>query len=128
MTIVNKAKENPAVSMLIMIATIAAGGTAVWAGIGLADQLHTTEQELLLYDLKSHTNATLQFNSLKIDIAAADTLSKCRDLRSQIRALTDSIYVRTRDSADPDYINELENQLEDLEDDYDALGCARKLA
>ena len=107
---------------------IAGGGGTVWGGIILIDNLHTTEQELLLYDLKAHTFATQQFNQLKLEIQNYDQISKCRDLRAQIRALTDSIYVRERDGAGPDYINELQRDLRDLERDYDALGCARLLA
>ena len=128
MTIVNKAKENPMLSTVVMLASLAVGGGSIWGGVKLVDTLHTTESELLLYDLKAHTFAAAQFNDLKIEIAASDTLNKCRFLQSQIRALSDSIYVRKRDDADPDYINELERDLRDLERDFNALGCARLLA
>ena len=83
---------------------------------------------MLLYDLKAHTFATKQFDALELSIEVIEITSKCRWLKSQIRALEDSIYVRKRDGADPDYINDLEGDLDDLEDDYAALDCAKKLA
>ena len=113
---------------LITIFTLAVGGTGTWAAVGLIDELHTTEAELLLYDLKAHTFASNQFAGLEEKIIAIEVTSKCQWLRSQIRALEDSIYVRERDGADADYINELQKDLDSLEDDYDALECAKKLA
>ena len=113
---------------LVTLAALAATFTGAWAGIGLIDDLHTTEAELLLYDLKAHTFASGQFSDLTREIIKIETVGKCRWLKSEIRALDDAIYVRKRDGADPDYINDLEGDLEDLEDDYDVLGCALKLA
>ena len=126
--VITKVKENPVVAGFIMLAALAATFTGAWAGIGLIDDLHTTESELLLYDLKAHTFASEQFGDLTEQIGNIEIVGKCRWLKSEIRALEDAIYVRKRDKADPDYINDLEGDLDDLEDDYDALGCALKLA
>lgn len=115
-------------SMLIILVSLAAGGGTLWGGINLVDTLHTTESELLLYDLKAHTFATAQFNTLKLQISASDTLNRCRYLESQIRQLKDSIYIRKRDEADALYIRELEKQLEALQEDYDVLNCGFLLA
>ncbi len=128
MTIVNKAKENKMITGLVTLAAAAAMFTGAWAGIGLVDDLHTTEAELLLYDLKAHTFASQQFGDLTKQIGNIETVGKCRWLKSEIRALEDAIYVRERDKADPDYINALKGDLRDLNKDYDALGCALKLA
>ncbi len=128
MTVVKKAKENPLLTGLITIASVAVASTAVWGGVGLIDELHTTEAELLLYDLKAHTNATIQFNSLESSIEGVAAASKCRWLNSEIRALKNVIYERTRDNADADYINELQQDLDDLENDYAVLLCAALLA
>lgn len=128
MTVVTKAKQNPLIAVAILIGSLASAGTATWAGVGLVDTLHTTEAELLLYDLKAHTFATNQFTALEQKLEEADTVSKCRWLSSEIRALKDAIYVRRRDGADPDYIRNLEGQLEELTSSYAALLCALKLS
>ncbi len=128
MNVVQKAKQNPLGAMAATIVTIAIGAGATWQLIGLADTLHTTDAELLLYDLKAHTFASQQFAGVESKLIDLETVGKCRWLKSEIRALKDAIYVRKRDNADPDYINDLENDLEDLEDEYRALSCARKLA
>lgn len=116
------------VTGLIMLASVAVASTAVWGGVGLLDELHTTEAELLLYDQKAHTFASKQFSALEDSIKSIAVTSKCRWLKSEIRALEDAIYVRKRDEADPDYINDLEGDLDDLEDDYSVLLCAALLA
>lgn len=123
-TFVAKAKENPMASMLVTLAATAGLVTGIWEGVGLLDAVHTTEIELAEYDKTPH--AVAQDLSKKIDNVSAE--GKCRWLKSEIRALKDSIYTRTRDSADPDYINDLKQDLEELEADYTALGCARLLA
>jgi len=112
----------------IVLAAMMGTLTGVWAGIGLVDDLHITEAELLIYDLKAHTFASEQFGELTQQIDNIEVVGKCRWLKSEIRALEDAIYVRKRDKADPDYINDLEGDLKDLERDYTALGCALKLA
>ena len=128
MTVIARAKQNPLATAAITIVAIAAGFVGIWEGVGLADKLHTTEAELLLYDLKAHTCASGQFDALELQIKNSDIVSKCRWLKSEIRALKDAIYVRKRDGADADYINDLEGDLEDLEADYSVLACARALA
>ena len=128
MTVVNKAKANPMMAGLVTLASIAIATGAIWKGVGLADQLHTTEAELLIYDLKAHTFASQQFSSLESAIGRIEITSKCRWLSSEIRALKNVIYERTRDGADQDYLNELSNDLDDLEGDYDALKCAVLMA
>ena len=128
MTVIARAKQNPLATAAITIVAIAAGFVGIWEGVGLADKLHTTEAELLLYDLKAHTFASGQFDALELQIKNSDIVSKCRWLKSEIRALKDAIYVRKRDGADADYINDLEGDLEDLEADYSVLACARALA
>jgi len=128
MAVLQKAKENPVMTGLITLAALASLFTGAWAGIGLVDRLHTTEAELLVYDLKAHTFASNQFSDLNDQLVEIQLIGKCRWLLSQIRALEDSIYVRTRDDADPDFINELQRDLDSLSDDYDVLLCALKLA
>ena len=128
MAVVQKAKENPLLTGLITVASVAVASGAIWGGVGLLDEVHTTEAELLLYDLKAHTFASQQFSALEQSIEDIAVTSKCRWLKSEVRALEDAIYVRKRDGADPDYINDLEGDLSDLEDDYSALGCAALLA
>jgi len=128
MSITQKAKANPMMTIAITVITLTGGFTATWAGIGLVDQLHTTEAELLVYDLKAHTFASQQFAGLESKLEDAQVVNKCRWLKSEIRALKDSIYVRKRDDGDADYINDLENDLDDLEAEYNALTCVRLLA
>ncbi len=99
----------------------------ITAGVQIG-RLHTTEAELLIYDLKAHTFATEQFTGLEEKIIEADAINKCRWLSTEIRALKDTLYVRKRDAGDPDYIHDLEGQLEELETSYTALSCALKLA
>lgn len=123
-TFVAKAKENPMATMLVSLAATAGLFTGIWEGVGLMDKVHTTESELAFYDTQPHGVA--QDLSKKIDNVSAE--GKCRWLKSEIRALKDSIYTRTRDGADPDYINDLQQDLAELEADYAALGCARLLA
>ncbi len=128
MTLSAKAKQSPFVATAILIGSLAAAGSATWAGVGMLDALHTTQAELLIYDLKAHTFASNQFSGLETKLEEAAVVSKCRWLSSEIRAMKDAIYVRKRDKADPDYINSLESDLEELEDTYGALTCAQKLA
>ena len=128
MKAVEKARQNPLLATAIIIGSLAGAGTAAWAAVGLIDTLHTTDAELLLYDLKAHTFASGQFTGLELQLKEQSIVGKCRWLSSEIRALKDAIYVRKRDAADPDYIYSLEGDLEQLEDDYDALLCALKLA
>ena len=125
---ISKAKGNPLLAALITFASVAVSAGAIWGGVGLADRLHTTEAELLIYDLKAHTFASTQFQVLTNELVKIELIGKCRFLKSQIRALEDSIYVRNRDGADADYIHELESDLLELQNDYNALGCATLLA
>ncbi len=127
MAVVNKARQHIVVTIAITIAILAGGAAGAVQLWGMLDRTHTTEAELLLYDLKAHTFATKQFDELKLEMTENDTVGKCRWLKTEIRALKDSIYVRIRDGADPDYINDLENDLEDLEAAYTVLTCALKL-
>ena len=128
MKLAERAKQNPLGAAAATVVTIAIGVVATWQMIALADKVHTTEAELLLYDLKAHTFATAQFAGLEDKLGELEIIGQCRWLKSEIRALKDAIYVRDRDGADPDYLNDLRNDLDDLEDEYRALICARKLA
>ncbi len=128
MKVIETAKANPLAAMASTLVALAIGAGAIWQGVVLADKLHTTEAELLIYDLKAHTFATQQFVGLENALKDIEIIGQCRWLLSEIRALKDSIYVRKRDKADPDYINDLENDLDELEDLFRALTCARKLA
>lgn len=128
MRVIETAKKNPLAAMATTLVAIAFGAVAMWQAVLLADKTHTTEAELLLYDLKAHTFATAQFASLEQELGRIEIIGQCRWLKSEIRALKDGIYVRKRDGADPDYLHDLENDLDDLEDEYKALNCARKLA
>ena len=117
-TITEKAKANPMTTLALTVITIVGGATATWTGVGLIDRLHVTEAELLIYDLKAHTFASQQFSGLEDALKDIEIIGQCRWLLSEVRALKDSIYVRKRDKADPDYINDLENDLDELEDLY----------
>lgn len=128
MNVVERARANPLGATAATLVAIAIGVVAIWQAIALADKVHTTEAELLIYDLKAHTFATLQFAGLEKALIELEVIGQCRWLLSEIRALKDSIYVRKRDQADKDYINDLENDLDELEDLYSALSCTRKLA
>ena len=128
MNISAKARQNPAITALILIGSLAAAGTATWAGIDLIDRVHTTDEELATYDLAPHSYAVAQHGTLHLELEQAQVVSQCRWLSSEIRALKDSIYVRRRDEADPDYIHNLEQQLDELEATYEALTCANLLA
>jgi len=135
MTVISTVKKNPLVTVLVTLAAAAATFTGAWAGIGLIDDLHVTEAELLIYDLKAHTFASGQFSDLTLEIQKIETVGKCRWLKSEKRALEDAIYVRERDGAldgngNPhgEYIRALKQDLKDLQEEYDVLGCALKLA
>jgi len=128
MTVMAKAKGNPMLSMAIIIGVLAGGVTGAVQMWGVLDSTHVTEAELLLYDATPHGVHVTQFAALVLSIEEIAITSKCRWLKSQIRALKDAIYVRERDGADPNGIHDLETDLDDLEDDYDALLCAALLA
>ena len=128
MNVVNKAKENLVITIAITLAILAGGAAGAVQLWGIMDRTHVTEAELLLYDLKAHTFASGQFTEISGKLDVIETVGQCRWLKSEIRALKDSIYARKRDDADPDYINDLENDLEDLEDTYDTLRCSALLA
>jgi len=121
--IVQKAKENPMMTAILTLSIITGAAIGIWEGVQLVDVLHVTEQELVIYDAKPHTYAV----GLEQKIIENGKISKCLWLKSEIRALADSIYVRKRDSADADYIHDLETDLKELEDDYSVLGCAALL-
>ncbi len=123
MNLQKKASENPLTAMITVIVLMASGLTAFGSLTGAYNASHTSETELLA----SHPVQIKAFNDLKDSIVAGDTLSKCRWLKSEIRALSDSIYVRTRDGADPDFIRSMQNDLDDLQEQYDDLNCTRRL-
>ena len=128
MNVIDRAKQNPLGATTATLVAICVGVIAIWQAVVLADKLHTTEAELLIYDLKAHTFASEQFAGLEKELGRIEIIGQCRWLKSEIRALKDAIYVRKRDGADPDYLHDLENDLDDLEDEYDALVCTLKLA
>ena len=128
MTVIQKAKANPMIATLIIFGTLGTAIVGVTKGVSQVDSLIVTEAELLIYDLKAHTFASQQFSDIDKKLEEIAVVGKCRWLKLQIRSLEDAIYVRKRDGADPDYINDLEGDLDELEDGYRALLCARKLA
>ena len=123
-----KAKENPMMTSLLTAVAMIGAAVGVWEGVELADKLHVTEAELIQYDNNPHMHAAAEITELGNKIDTLDDVGQCRWMKSEIRALKDSIYARKRDSADADYIHDLEEDLSDLETDYTALGCARLLA
>jgi len=131
MTVATKAKANPILTVAIFVGVLAggvAGAVQIW---NVLDKTHVTEAELLIYHqpfIEAHLLASEHARDLSLKIDKIEITGKCRWLLSQIRALEDSIYVRERDGADPDYINELKQDLTDLNRDYTALKCALKLA
>lgn len=122
--ITDKARANPVMTTIIAFVTLASGISAAWNAGEWIDSVHTTEIELL----ESHPVSALAFSGLNERIDAAQVVNKCRWLKSEIRALKDSIYRRRRDGGDPDYINELQMDLEYMEDEYNALGCTLLLS
>jgi len=127
-TFVEKAKANPMMTGIVMFITIASGGSAAWNGAEWIDSVHTTELELIEYVDTSHPVSTVAFAGLTERLDAAQVVNKCRWLKSEIRGLKDSLYQRRRDNGDPDYINDLEQDLDEMEDEYDALGCTLLLS
>ena len=125
--IAQAAKENPVVASILSVGALALAGVAIWEGAGLVDRLHTTETELAEYDLTPHAYAEQQHQDLNAKIDLIKIEDECRWLKSEIRALEDSIYRRTRDGADNDYLRALKNDLADLQEKYIALNCARVL-
>ena len=123
-TLREKAKANPMMTSIIMFVTLASGVSAAWNAGEWIDSVHTTEIELAA----SHPVSALEFSGLNERIDLAQVVNQCRWLKSEIRALKDSIYRITRDVGDPDYINALSNDLEEMEDEYDVLSCARLLS
>jgi len=121
---VQKAKANPMMTGIIMFVTLASGVSAAWNAGEWIDSVTTTQLELD----ESHPVSRLAFTGLNERIDAAQIVNKCRWLKTEIRALKDSIYRRTRDGGDADYINDLQNDLDDMEDTFDKLGCTLKLA
>ena len=113
--VVQKAKANPMMTGIIAFVTLATGGSALWNGFEWLDSVHTTEFELAEYDKTAHPVSHLAFTDLKDQLADAQVVSKCRWLKSEMRALEDAIYVRKRDKADPDYIHDLEQDLARIE-------------
>ena len=124
MKFVERAKANPMMSGIVLFVTLGTGVSAAWNAGEWIDSVHTTELELSV----SHPVSLAAFTGLSQEIINAQVVNKCRWLQSEIRALKDSIYVRTRDKADPDYINSLQNDLDELEAEYAVLGCVRLLA
>ena len=126
--VATKAKENPMMTSFVTAVAVIGSAVGIWEGVELADELHVTEAELIQYDSGPHHHAAAEIADLGRKIDTLDDVGQCRWLKSEIRALKDSIYARKRDNADADYIHDLEEDLSDLETDYSALGCARLLA
>lgn len=127
-TFAQKAKENKGMTFIIAFITIATGGSAAWNAGEFIDSMHTTQAELVAYVDTSHPVSALEFSGLTESLAEEKVMSKCRWLKSEIRALKDSLYQRRRDNGDADYINSLQNDLEEMEDEYKVFNCARLLA
>lgn len=125
--IAQTAKENPVVASILSVGALAVAGVAIWEGAGLVDRLHVTEAELVEYDKAPHSYAEQQHQDLNAKIDLIKIEDECRWLKSEIRALEDSIYRRTRDGADNDYLRDLQNDLADLQEKYIALDCSRVL-
>jgi len=122
--ITEKARANPVMTTIIAFVTLGTGVSAAWNMGEWIDSVHTTELELAI----SHPVSALAFAGLNERIDEAQIVNQCRWLKSEIRALKDSIYRITRDSGDADYINALTNDLAEMEDEYDVLRCASLLA
>ena len=116
--------ENPLIASLSMLALAAAAMTAFGTITGTYDRAHVNEAELLL----SHPVTLSQFDELELKLSETEIIGKCRWLNSEMRALKDSIYVRQRDGGDPDFIHQLEQDLDELTEQYDDLNCTRRLS
>ncbi len=127
-TFAQKVKENKGMTTIVAFITLATGGSAAWNAGEFIDSMHTTQAELILYVETSHPVSALEFTGLTESLEKEKVVSKCRWLKSEIRALKDSLYQRRRDNGDADYINDLQNDLEEMQDEYDVFGCARLLA
>ena len=115
--------ENPIVAALSMIVLVGAVLTAVGGISGSYDNAHTSETELI----DSHPVSYEQVEQLEENMLESDTKSYCRWLKSERRGVEDSIYARRRDNADPNYIRELERDLEEMNAEYSELHCSALL-
>ena len=123
MAVKKRMEDNPVFTSVGVIVLAATGLTALGTLTGFYNSSHTSEAELIA----SHPVRLEEFEALKESIVSGDALSKCRWLKSEIRALEDSIYVRERDNASPDFIRALKLDLKELKEQYDDLSCTRRL-
>ncbi len=126
--ITKKARTHPLITIVSTAVIMFAAITGAYEGAEVIDRVHTTEAELATYDETAHPVSSLQFAALQEDLAEAQIVNKCRWLKSEIRALEQNIYVRERDGGNADHIHDLEQDLKDFQDQYDALDCVMKLA
>lgn len=124
MVVKKKMEENPVFASVGVIVLAASVLTAFGTITGFYNSSHTTEAELKA----SHPVSKMMYEDIEDKMDENAVLSKCRWLKSEIRALSDSIYVRKRDGADPDFIHTLEADLEDLEEQYVSFNCTRRLS
>jgi hypothetical protein len=115
---------NPVIASISTMIVVASGLTAFGTITGAYNDSHTTAEELI----NSHPVSEAEFIRLQLSIDDNDAISKCRWLKSEIRALEDSIYVRRRDSQNGDFIHNLELDLADLKEQYQDLNCIRRLS
>ena len=130
MEAVKKKLENPLTSMLTTLVLVGGGLAAVGqieTYTDSYDNSHTSVDELAIAT-SIHPVSYEQFEELDKKIDAGDLQGRCRWLKSEMRALADSIYVRRRDGADQDYIHDLEGDLDGLKDEYKAFDCVRLLS
>ncbi len=128
MSIKEKVQKNPLTSIAVSITAIAVGVTTGWAGIGVIDQLHTTEYELVEYDKTSHSVADREFGVLEDRLDVAELVNKCRWLSDRVDRLRYEIYILERDNASPDFIQSKRTDLINEEREFNALRCAAMLS
>ena len=128
MSIKERAQKNPLTTIAVTVTALGVGVTSGWAGIGVIDQLHTTEVELADYDKTSHMVAGQQYSDLQNALDLAQLVNKCRWLSDRIDRLRYEIYILQRDSASPDFIHSKEQDLLNEEREFNALRCAAMLS
>lgn len=119
MSLSNKAKQRPVIAALILCATIAGSGVAIYEGIVLGDLLVMSEAEAKTI----HDAMNLQIANVSANMTMQAAISECRYLSDKKDRLEYELYVLRRDQADPDLIQLKSTAFGGVTDKYNALNC-----
>jgi len=114
---VEQVKANPLVSMATAFILIMATLTGALSATGQLDALITTQAE--------HDS---DFVPLSESVSEIRSWQKCDRLEQRIVALDDRKWKYEQGGADPEIIREIEKDIKDTKQDFDALKCAEVLA